>query len=348
MDQIQVVSRNAIPPIQSVEQHGAVHELGELRDFRWNDRLRDFMPAPSRFSVSWVRLAHGEVLKPHVHPIQSLMVFYAGSGQMLGDLQRSVSKDDVVVVPAGCEHGFSGGPDGLYALSIQLGEGLYTAPEKPRVAFSDDEHTLNGLLAYNQLRLREFAQRPIFELLADGTLEDPKKRSTYMNTLQLWVDGNQALLFTRQALCANPTFASVFLTHMHEEIGHDALHKDRADEEPSVDVPARDAVMEAITNWFTYQMCILDNAEKAAIVHLVIENASAAYHTQARPALAKYLNDHYFELHVENDADHAAMGEDLLRDLSPGTYARLRRVVGEAWDMLGAMTDRVTELTRLS
>jgi hypothetical protein len=133
---------------------------------------------------------------------------------------------------------------------------------------------------------------------------------------------------------------------MQEEVGHDALHKDRANGEATSQLPIKDAVMEAITSWFTYQMAILDNAEKAAIVHLVIENASAAYHACARPALAKYVNDHYFDVHVENDSEHAAMGEALLRGLSPGTYGRLRRIVGEAWDMLGAMTDRVTEVTR--
>src|SRR5687767_1068807 len=156
MDQIQVVSRNAIPPIQSVEQDGVVHQLGELRDFRWNALLRDFMPASSGFSVSWVRLGYREVLEPHVHPIQSMMVFYAGSGTILGDLERSVAKDDVVIVPAGCKHGFIGGPNGLQALSIQFGEGLYTTPEKPRVEFVDPENSVNGLLAYNQRRIEEF------------------------------------------------------------------------------------------------------------------------------------------------------------------------------------------------
>jgi mannose-6-phosphate isomerase-like protein (cupin superfamily) len=346
MDQIQIVSRNAIPPIQSVEQGGEVHELGELRDFRWNAQLRDFMPAASRFSVSWVRLQHGEVLDPHVHPIQSLMVFYAGAGTMLGDLERPVAKDDVVVVPAGCKHGFVGGPDGLYALSIQLGEGLYTTPQKPRVAFGGGEHTLDTLLAYNQRRIEAFKQRPIFELLADGTLEDPHKRKAYLDALQIWVDGNQALLFSRQASCFDPRYARVFLGHMHEELGHDAMHKDRRDGTAPSSTSNHDAVMEAITNWFTYQMFVLDNAEKAAVIHLVIENASIAYHTAATPVLAKYVNEEYFDVHVENDSEHAALGEQLLCEQSSRTYARLQRIIAEAWDMISTMTDRVVELTR--
>ena len=346
MDQLQVVSRDAIPPIRSVEQDGETHNLGELRDFRWNDHLRSFMPEASQFSVSWVRLEEGEILQPHVHPIQSMMVFYAGSGEMLGDLRRPVTAGDVVVVPPGRKHGFVGGPHGLQALSIQFGDGLYTKPEKPRVLFTDPEHTLAGLLAYNEKRLEEFVQRPIFDLLADGTLEDPIKRKAYLDTLQIWVDGNQALLFSRQATCADATYQDVFLQHFKEEMGHDVLHKDRAEGDRSRVPPARDTIMEAITNWFTYQMYLLDNAEKTAIIHLVIENASSAYHRHAKPALARYVNNQYFDVHVNADEQHAAMGEALLQNESPRTYARLRRIIGEAWDMIGAMTDRVAEVTR--
>jgi hypothetical protein len=123
MDQIQVVSRDSIPPIQSAEREDAVRELGELRDFRWNSLLREFMPASSRFSVSWVRLAYGEVLAPHAHLIQSMMVCYSGSGTILGDLEGPIAKDDVVIVPGGCKHGFVGGPSGLQAILIRFGEG---------------------------------------------------------------------------------------------------------------------------------------------------------------------------------------------------------------------------------
>jgi hypothetical protein len=92
-------------------------------------------------------------------------------------------------------------------------------------------------------------------------------------------------------------------------------------------------------------MHVLDNVEKTAIIHLVIENASAAYHARAMPVLAKYTNQQYFDVHVEADHEHAAMGVALLGQESPRTYARLKDIVGEAWDMVGAMVDRVAELT---
>src|SRR4051812_38816049 len=116
--QIQVVKRDTIPPIREVEHDGKVHSLGELRDFRWSEELRSFMPEDSEFSVSWVKLESGEVLAAHTHPIQSMMVVYAGSGDLLGDLCRHIAEGDVVVVPKGRQHGFVAGPEGLFALSI--------------------------------------------------------------------------------------------------------------------------------------------------------------------------------------------------------------------------------------
>jgi quercetin dioxygenase-like cupin family protein len=347
---IQIVKRESIPFLRSVEQQGEIHNLGELRDFSWSKELREFMPSASEFSVSWVQLEHGEILAPHVHPIQSMMVVYAGSGLMLGDLARPISEGDVIVVPAGRQHGFTGGPNGLFALSIQFGEGLYSTPSEPRVEFTDREGSLKALLAYNDKRLSEFAKRPIFDLLADGTLDDPQLRQAYLDALQIWVDGNQTLLFSRQASCVEARYASVFLKHMHDEMGHDVMHKDRADP-ASIEVEVekmRDPVMEALTNWFAYQMYVLDNAEKTAIIHLVIENASYVYHQHAKPVLGKYVNEHYFDVHVEADDGHAALGIELLQNESPRTYARLRRIITEAWDMVDAMVDRVVDLTRAS
>ena len=62
--------------------------------------------------------------------------------------------------------------------------------------------------------------------------------------------------------------------------------------------------------------------------------------------LSQHVNDEYFDVHVEADAAHAALGEELLRDATPETCQRLKKVVGEAWDMLGAMVDRLVEITR--
>ena len=335
MDEIRVVSRNAIPPIQSVEHDGATREIGELRDFRWNALLRDFMPSSTGFSVSWVRLQRGEALELRAHGVQSLMVFYAGSGTMLGDLEGPVVKDDVVVVPAGCQHGFIGGPEGLNALSIQLGEELQPTS---RGELADPQHGFGALMAYHQARLQEFKQRPLFDLLRDGTLEDPLKRRVFVNAVQSWFDSNLAVLLSRQACCSDPKYADAFLRELAEQSGPtglcDAQSANRARSASDCD-PALDAM----TGWFTYQMFVLDNVEKVAI-QLVSRSASNAYHNAFVPALAQYSSQTHVHL------KHAATGSELLRHQSPRTYTRLRTIIGEAWDMFSALSDRIVELTR--
>ncbi len=173
--------------------------------------------------------------------------------------------------------------------------------------------------------------------------EDPLKRKAYLDSLQVWLDGNQTLLLSRQANCFEPAYATVFGRHLEDEFGHGLLKKawrvDHSEPKP------RDPILEATTNWFAYQMYLLDNSEKAALMYLVIETASAAYHKQAQPVLARYAENHSLGANPSSDLDYAALGQDLLRNESPRTYARLRQITGEAWDMIGAMTDRVVELT---
>jgi hypothetical protein len=326
MDEIQVVSRNAIPPVQAVEHAGVAHAFGELRDFRWNALLRDFMPASAGLAVSWVRLKHGEVLELRAHAVQALVVVYAGSGEMLGDLERSVSKDDVAIIPAGCRYGFAGGPDDLYALSILLGDTGEPAPAADAV---DPQNTFGGLMAYNQERLEEFKRRPLFELLRDGTLSDPVRRRVFVDAIQVWLQSNRALLLARQACCSDPQYAARFLQDLQAGgVAGGALQG----------APERDPALAAMSNWFTYQMFVLDNAEKA-VVEIASKCACAAYQNVAVALMTEYSHQAY------DHVNHAITSADLLRHQSPRTYARLHTIMGEAWDMLSAVTDRIVELT---
>jgi quercetin dioxygenase-like cupin family protein len=334
--QFRIVKRAAIPAITSVEHDGTHHALGELRDFRWSDELRAFMPDPSEFSVSWVALRHGETLAPHVHPIQSMMVVYKGSGQMLGDLVRSIAEGDVVVVPPGRLHGFTGGPEGLFALSIQFGEGLYTAPESPRVVFSDQESSLEALLRANAKRALGFVARPIFELLRDGTLEHAACFDAFASGIGIWRHGIRDLMLLRQVSSGNPRYEAAFRL----AAGAPGAEGERP-REPSV----RDPAIEAIAGWFSYQMYLLDDAEKAVLTHLVLASASSIFDERAAAALAHSKGRRLPSL-APVAARAQASAAELLQYESPRGYARLRGIVGEAWDMIEAMTDRVVSLTR--
>ncbi len=195
--------------------------------------------------------------------------------------------------------------------------------------------TLQQLLDYNQQRLQIFLKCSLFTLIQDGTLADAKKRQIFLDSLQIWTEGNQILLLSRQATCCDPNFQTIFLKHFQEEIGHDELYNDRTNKST-----VKDAIMTAITTWFVHQMFVLDNIEKATIIHLVIESASDVYHKITQPNLAPYIKDAYFKAH-DVDAQHIAMGVQLLSGYSSKVYQRLYTIIEDAWDMLTAMVDRV-------
>jgi mannose-6-phosphate isomerase-like protein (cupin superfamily) len=323
---ITIVKRDTIPPAQA-EGAARGEGIGELRDFRWNDQLRAFMPDVSALSVSWMRLEPGEILQPRALSTDSLMVVYEGSADITGDVPRTVAAEDVVIVPSGCEHGFVSGPRGLSALSIQLGE---VAPPVAREQPADAEHTLEGLLEYNAARLAEFQGRAIFELWSDGTLDDPIRHAKYHGALSSWIARSSALLLVRLATCADPKYTRPFRARMLEELERGVLA------EPSSSA-ARDPVLCALTDWFTRQMYVLDNVEKVAIFDLVVTEANAALGS----------GDDEGRLWAHGYAVRTAETSRLLGGETRETYARLRAIVAEAWDMVGAMTDRVVELTNL-
>lgn len=341
INQVEIIERATIPPLFSVVRDGQEHKIGELRDFSWVPSLKKFIPENQNLSFSWVHLRAGEILKPHAHPEKSMIIIVKGSGQILGQKNQTIKEGDIAIIPPNCAHGFEcSAQEEFFGLSIQFGSGFYSNPENAKVGFLQENYFFNDLLEYNNQRLKDFVARPFFKMIVDGTLDDAKKRQVYLDSLQIWTEGNQTLLFGRQATCHDLSFKPTFLRHLQEEVGHDDLYNDRAEKSEF-----KDPIMSAVTTWFLHQMFVLDNAEKAAIIHLVIESASDEYHKVAKPHLAKYINDAYFQAH-EGDVAHVAMGHALLQGYSPKVYQRLRDVIEEAWDMVISMVDRVTYLVQ--
>jgi quercetin dioxygenase-like cupin family protein len=325
--EIQIVPFEVIPRIQQIEQDGAVHILGELRDLRWSEPLRSFMPDPEEFSVSWVELAPDEVLQPHTHPIQTMLVIYAGSGAVIGDLRRPLTKGDIVVVPPGCAHGFVGGQDRLKALSIQFGQGLYSDPGHAHVVFSGEGSGFEAMAQYNESRLEAY-QLAIFGLLSDGTLDEPGRRRSHVDNLQRWLATYANALVVFQASSPSAPLADCRL---------DAL--------PILVSPGEgDPLLDALADWFVYRMRVLDFHEKAALLHLVLGPAIAAYFRRAAPVLAQTGLPEALERLAPTRAAEPALR--MLRGQTTEDHARLRRVLGEAWDVLGAMNDRMAALAR--
>jgi mannose-6-phosphate isomerase-like protein (cupin superfamily) len=325
--EIRIVPFDAVPRIQQIEQDGAIHILGELRDFRWSEPLRAFMPDPDEFSVSWVELAPDEILQPHTHPIQTMLVIYAGSGAVIGDLRRPLTKGDIVVVPPGCAHGFVGGPDRLKALSIQFGQGLYSDPGHAHVVFSGEGSGFEALARYNESRFEAY-QRAIFGLLSDGTLDDPGRRRIHLGNLRRWLVGYAQALVAFQA-SAPP----------------DVLADSRLEALPILPSPGEgDPLLEALSDWFAYRVRVLDFHEKAALLHLALGQAIAGYFRRAASA----LGESELPALLERLAPTRGMEPTLrlLRGQTTDDHARLQRILGEAWDTLGAMNDRMAALAR--
>ncbi len=141
LTEVQVIARESIPAIHSITQNGEVHHLGEVRDFQWHDTLKEFLPSSKLISFSWVQLKPGDSLLPHEHPMQSMIILVKGSGRLTGQKNLPLKEGDIVITPPNCSHGFEGGENGAYGLSIQFEEGIYTDPESARVKFLEDEES---------------------------------------------------------------------------------------------------------------------------------------------------------------------------------------------------------------
>ena len=137
LTEVEVISRNDIPAIHSVTQDGVVHHLGELRDFRWHDTLKQFLPSANMISFSWVQLKPGESLAPHEHPMKSMIILVKGSLRLTGQKNQLLNEGDVVITPPNCSHGFEAAEE-CQGLSIQFEEGIYTDPENARVTFLEE------------------------------------------------------------------------------------------------------------------------------------------------------------------------------------------------------------------
>jgi quercetin dioxygenase-like cupin family protein len=341
-DKVVLIRRTDIPAIFEIEENGRRHELGEHRDFRRHPALAEFIPERARLAMSWAYLSPNQVLEEHVHPIKSMIVVCRGRGEVLGDLCATLEEGDAVLVGPGGRHGFRGGAEsGMQVLSVQFeAQGLYEDVAKPLVHFAHSPDGLERLLRYNSERLEQMASSPLFRILEDGTLQDPARRSTFIDCLHAWSRHFQTVMYARQSGCADDRYHGWFLRHLRSEVGHDELLAQSRAHGGAL----WDPILESTSAWFISRMSILDNCEKAAIVHLVLETTGARFHNAARRSLTGLSDIEYFRVHDEEDDAHAEWGVELLKDLDSPTYARLQVIVGQAWDVFSTMLDRMATL----
>ncbi len=199
--------------------------------------------------------------------------------------------------------------------------------------------TLDALMQHNDARLDAFREHRFFSMLADDTFASPDERRVLLACVRRFNLNFQRLIFIRQGLCEDPRFYGPFLQHLSEEIGHDALLSGQG-----IPEPIDDTLFEAILAWFNYQMLVLDNVEKAALMHLVIEEAGDHVLTLLSARMRTYVDSPYFDVHAELDAGHAGMAGELLAEQTSATYQRLKLIADRGWDMMEAMFERVAQL----
>lgn len=197
--------------------------------------------------------------------------------------------------------------------------------------------TAAQLLAQNEKYYAFFKEKPFFKMIRSGVLkQDTKKRILFFNLVQIFSDYFQIMMQSRQASCRDEKFSAVFLQHFHEELGHDHLLRQR-----DTITSEWDPIIVAVCTWFVQQMQVLDNIEKAVVMHLVLEKTGDYYHALGNQYLSQHVQSDYYEVHAEHDEDHSNMIMTLLPGYPEFTYQRLHRILHESWEMMYTMVDRV-------
>lgn len=201
------------------------------------------------------------------------------------------------------------------------------------------DKSLSKLVELNQQKLASFLQHPLFKLAQDGTLEDSRKREVFLRCVLAFSEHFQRLMFTRQALGVDPHFAGVFRQHLMEEIDHDRILS-----VPENVVAYDDSLLDATLSWFSYQVILLDNADRTVLVHLVLETAGDAFLSAVHRAIGSHLKTEFFKKHTELDPHHAQLGLRLLHGCDERTLQRLVDTSHRGWAMLDNICDRIATI----
>lgn len=354
---VEVVTRDEIPAIHTVMEGGREHVLGILKEFRRHERLSGFLPRDFRVAIAWVHLDAGQTLEPHVHPVNSMILICRGDVRALGDCEADLKEGDILLVPHGRKHGFTGsGTEGFWGISIQFdSRGLYEDLADPWASFLEGEShadpgapmqaaedALDRLLAANDRYVTNFSKHRLFTMVHNGYLADAGMRARFFDCFQIWSSHFQRMLQGRAFLSSDPSFQRLAQSHLGEELGHDQLlRRDRPDSRP-----VWDPALEAACAWFPWQMTCLGEPEKVVLVHLVVEASASVFYGAMAPVMAAAESRAHFDAHADaEDQRHFEMGVALLRRHVQHLDLRsLMAVQKRGWDMLATVFGRIADL----
>ena len=137
---------------------GQLQTLGTVQNFRGVSQLAEALP--NAVAISWTHLDPGQSLEPHCHELSSMVIICQGSGTTTGDTHAPVQAGDVVWIPAWNRHGFDGGSEGFWALSIQFQRSaIFEHEDNPHTTYVLPESSLPSL-AERALRIIRRADLP--------------------------------------------------------------------------------------------------------------------------------------------------------------------------------------------
>lgn len=178
------------------------------------------------------------------------------------------------------------------------------------------ETKVTELLSQHQLRSFQFSQKPFFYSVKNGLLDDTEKCQKFAYCMQRWAEKNQTVLFGY----ANKN-------------------------QPNAETDFFDPVLEALLNWFIYQMTVLDRLEKKVLIDLVLNQANSIYHTMLKPHIANNRALTSTLTQLKNANESLSFDEAILYSQSFETLHRIHEVMDLSWNMVEALLDRISELT---
>lgn len=351
---VELVTRDELPAMHTVMEGGQERVLGILKEFRRHERMRAFLPKDFKVSIAWVHLDAGQTLEAHVHPVDSMILVCKGAVHAFGERTAEMQEGDILLVPHGSEHGFTGaGTDGFWGLSVQFNSrGLYEDERDPWATFlepvpaaesgHDAASPVDRLLTDNRRYVANFAKHRLFSIAKQGLLAGDVARQRFYDCFQVWSNHFQRMLLARAAMTEDPAYRTLSERHLSEELGHNTLLESGRGHRRAI----WDPHLEAACSWFVWKATTLDDAERVVLIHLVVEASAGVFYTQMGDVFAAdaAASAHGTAHAADRDSEHVALGVATLRAAGPLDLERLSRVQRQGWDMLSLVMGRIADL----
>jgi hypothetical protein len=227
-----------------------------------------------------------------------------------------------------------------YRKQISMREFMSTAVLHKSPTSNKDHCMIENLLSTNDIYLERFKENVFFKKMLHFKSLSPIQQEIIFAWKERFAIDFQTIIYTRLAMSHDEIYRKMSLEHLQEEIGHDKMLSEQLHPEHMV---MQDPIIEAILTWFTHKMIVLDNIEKMALMHLVLETSANFFYPWAHQnnIFKGHPVEHYVKLHAEADESHSKINTELLENHSSITYQRLHEVIERGWIMMESMLQRV-------